>query len=117
MSFGQAVSSALDNYANFNGRASRAAYWYWALFSVLFGVITVVLDVVLGTEPFFYAAGTFFLFFPSLTLAVRRLHDVDKTGWNLLWAVVPLVGLVYLFILSVTERTKGPNKYGVAADE
>jgi uncharacterized membrane protein YhaH (DUF805 family) len=43
------------------------------------------------------------------------LHDVNKTGWNLLWVVVPLVGVVYLFVLFVTEGTNGPNKYGAAA--
>ena len=87
------------------------------MFSVLFQLTVNVADVVLGTEPLLYAVGTFLLFFPSVTLAVRRLHDVNKTGWNLLWVVVPLVGLVYLFVLFVTEGTQGRNKYGSMADE
>ena len=61
LSFGEAVGSAVDNYATFDGRASRAAYWYWALFSVLFQLTVNVADVVLGTEPLLYAAGIFLL--------------------------------------------------------
>jgi uncharacterized membrane protein YhaH (DUF805 family) len=117
MTFGRAVESGFDNYAEWDGRASRSAYWYWALFAFLFQFAMLLLDAALGTTPWAYAVASVVLFFPSLTLAVRRLHDVNKTGWNMLWVVVPLVGAVYLFVLSVTEGTQGPNKYGAAADE
>jgi uncharacterized membrane protein YhaH (DUF805 family) len=49
---------------------------------------------------------------PGLAVAVRRLHDVNKSGWFLLVALIPLVGAIWLLILLVTEGTKGANNYG-----
>lgn len=51
-------------------------------------------------------------FLPNLAVAVRRLHDQDKSGWMILVGLIPLVGPIWLLILYLTEGTRGPNQYG-----
>ena len=52
------------------------------------------------------------LFLPGLAVAVRRLHDVDRSGWWLLLAFVPLIGIIVLIVWWCTEGTRGPNRFG-----
>jgi uncharacterized membrane protein YhaH (DUF805 family) len=94
----------LKQYADFNGRARRAEYWYFFLanliVSIIIGFIAGAIDVpILGT---IYSLATFL---PSIAVAVRRMHDQDKSGWYIL---IP----IYNIILAATEGTKGPNQYG-----
>ena len=56
-----------------------------------------------------YALG---VFVPSIAMAIRRLHDCDKSGWLLLIGLVPLIGAIILLVFVIQEGTKGPNKYG-----
>ncbi len=49
---------------------------------------------------------------PSIAVSVRRLHDIDRTGWWLLIALVPLVGAIVLIVFHVLDGTPGPNRYG-----
>jgi uncharacterized membrane protein YhaH (DUF805 family) len=133
--FWQAISSGFRNYANFSGRAVRSEYWYWALFVGIVTVATRLLDyAILGNRigPF-RIIWDFATLLPSIGLAVRRLHDTDRTGWwfvTIMGAVV-LVGVLTLFfhlpflllfaiILSIgilvylfcQPGTAGPNSYG-----
>ena len=94
----------LKQYTDFNGRARRAEYWYFVLanfiVSIIIGLIAGTIDVpILGT---IYSLATLL---PSIAVAVRRMHDVDKSGWYIL---IP----IYNIILAATEGTKGPNQYG-----
>ncbi len=79
LSFGEAVGSAVENYATFDGRASRSAYWYWALFTFLIGVSTGALDAGLGSAPLLYVVSSAFLLLPSLAVGgaafARRQQD------------------------------------------
>lgn len=88
-----------QNFANFDGRARRAEYWMFFLFNM---IISTVLQLV-ATELYYI----YFLavLVPSIALAIRRMHDVGKSGWYIL---IP----IYNFILAVTEGDKGPNGYG-----
>ena len=52
------------------------------------------------------------VFVPSLAVAVRRLHDINKSGWFYFVSLIPLIGGIWLFILLCTEGTQGPNQYG-----
>lgn len=94
----------LQNYANFNGRARRSEYWYFflfnAIFSFAFGFVCGLMQV-----PQFASVYTLALLVPSIAVAVRRMHDVGKSGWFIL---IP----IYNLVLAVTEGTKGPNEYG-----
>jgi uncharacterized membrane protein YhaH (DUF805 family) len=53
-----------------------------------------------------------FVFLPSLAVSVRRLHDLNKNGLFILIGLIPLVGGIWLFVLSCMPGTKGPNEYG-----
>ena len=76
----------LKQYADFNGRAKRTEYWMFILFNMLFSMVVVTLDNVLGLTVgelpygFFYFIYTFAVFIPSLAVTVRRLHDIGKSG-------------------------------------
>lgn len=99
---------AFQNYANFNGRARRKEYWYFHLFSfLLLWLILVIVILIFGekTGTIIYYLYYFLLLIPNLALFVRRMHDVDKSGWYIFF---PFYNIYLLFI----EGTKGENKYG-----
>jgi uncharacterized membrane protein YhaH (DUF805 family) len=114
MTFGQAISSGFQNYVNFSGRASRSAYWYWTLFAVLMSIASKLLDVMLfpgfDTSPINSLVGLA-LFLPGLSIAVRRLHDLDRTGWWLL-IIFTLIGILVLLIWLCMRGTMGANRFG-----
>lgn len=51
-------------------------------------------------------------FIPSLAVAIRWLHDTDKSGWMLLLGLIPIVGGLILLVFYVAEGTRGPNRFG-----
>jgi uncharacterized membrane protein YhaH (DUF805 family) len=84
------VKKCFVHYVDFKGRARRKEYWSFWLFSLLLGFVTASLDHVLGTGRVINTLSTLALFLPGLAVAVRRMHDVNKSGWY--------VGGVYLAI-------------------
>lgn len=100
----------------YRGRASRSAYWWFALFSIAASLIVDgVLSAAGGSSGAVSAIAllvSLALFVAGLPLAVRRLHDIDRTGWWLLIGLIPLVGSITLFVFSVLEGTRGPNRFG-----
>jgi uncharacterized membrane protein YhaH (DUF805 family) len=134
MSFGQAIKSGFNNYANFNGRASRSAFWWFYLFIVLVALALSIIEQGLGLTygaqvidvggTAFESPGTGILtslwalavFLPFLGLAVRRLHDTDRTGWWVLWGFlltfVCFVGLIILIVFYASKGTPGENRFG-----
>ena len=100
----------LQNYADFGGRARRKEYWMFFLFNMLIGYGLLILATVADLPLLMFAATLYFLgvLIPSLAVAVRRMHDVGKSGWFIL---VPIYNLILVF----TEGEKGEkdeNKYG-----
>lgn len=94
----------LKNYANFNGRARRSEYWYFTLFNILISFAIGYIDGSFGTVYL----GTIYslaVLVPSIAVAVRRMHDVNKSGW---YCLIP----IYNLILACTEGTVGPNDFG-----
>ncbi len=108
----------LKQYADFRGRARRKEYWMFVLFHMIFVCVAVILDNLFGLAIEGQAYGVFYflytlpLFVPSLAVAVRRLHDVGKSGWMLLIAFIPLVGTIWLLVLMLTDSKPGENEYG-----
>ena len=109
----------LKEYTNFNGRARRQEYWMFALFNIIFSILANVLDVVLGLNSFGSGeSGLIGLVYslavivPGLAVAIRRLHDTGKSGWNLLWMLLPIAGWIYIIVLLVRESDSGVNEYG-----
>ncbi len=103
---------ALRQYADFEGRARRKEYWMFTLFNLIFAILALVIDGLIGTGAilyFFYVLATLI---PNLSVSVRRLHDVGKSGWMYLVALIPLVGFIWLLVLFVTDSEPGDNIYG-----
>ena len=108
----------LKQYADFSGRARRKEYWMFALFNIIFIIIAMILDNVLGLTvgelPYgvFYFLYILVIFIPALAVSVRRLHDVGKSGWMYLIILIPLIGSIWLLVLAVTDSNPGENQYG-----
>ena len=117
--FGQAVKSCFNQYCGFKGRASRAEFWWFALFTTIVGFVLGFVDVLLftSTENAFFAllgfSGLFRLgvFLPALAVTARRLHDTDKSGWWML-LYLTIIGGIVVFIFSLLRGNEGSNKYG-----
>jgi uncharacterized membrane protein YhaH (DUF805 family) len=116
MGFGEAIASGFANYVNFNGRAFRAEYWLWVLFTIIGTLATGILDAAVfgygpgGVSPL----NTIFdlvTILPSLAVAARRMHDMDRTAWWLLLLLTGIGGLV-LLVWFCFKGTSGPNRFG-----
>ena len=103
----------LKKYAVFSGRARRAEYWYFFLFSLLVGFALGVVSAAIGDSK--GTLGTLYsvaVFIPGLAVSVRRLHDIGKSGWMLLLSLIPIIGAIWIFILMLRDSNPGENKYG-----
>ncbi len=105
----------LKNYANFKGRARRKEYWFFVLCQFLLIFIAAIIDSILFDNPaLFYSITALGLFVPSLAVAVRRMHDIGKSGWLLLLSLIPLIGLIVIFWLA-NETKQENNQWGQPA--
>ena len=109
--------AVLKKYAVFSGRARRKEFWMFALFNAIFSVVAAILDYVLGFAGeeglgLISALYSLALFIPGLAVQVRRLHDVGKSGWWIFISLIPIIGAIWLLILSVTDSEPGENRYG-----
>jgi uncharacterized membrane protein YhaH (DUF805 family) len=101
-----------ERYAQFEGRAGRAEFWWFVLANL---IINVLLQILASAVDVLFIVGLLYslaIIIPSLAVAVRRLHDTGKSGWWLLIGLVPLVGFIVLIVFYATEGDAGPNQYG-----
>jgi len=105
MNFSTAVKECLSKYATFSGRASRSEFWWFILFVSLALMVGAVLGV-------FGAIIILPLLLPAISAEVRRLHDIDRSGWWVLLCVLPPVNLVVKLIWWTRKGTEGPNRFG-----
>jgi len=109
--------TAMQSYVTFRGRASRAEFWQ---FTVIMGVIVfaaLVIDAGFISGPNtkeapFAAIVILAHALPTIAVSVRRLHDVDRSGWFLFINGIPLVGFVLLLVWACEAGTPGPNQFG-----
>jgi len=108
----------LKQYVDFSGRARRKEFWMFALFNILFTIAAIILEIVLGISPHdqpFGLISTLYgvaVFIPGLAVAVRRLHDVGKSGWWYLIVFIPIAGAITLLIWFCTDSQEGENQWG-----
>ena len=111
---------ALKKYAVFNGRASRKEFWYFFLFHTIFMTVFIVSIYATGTvtpgKGVGLLNGLYFLYFlatiiPSYAVSVRRLHDIDRSGWWVLIVLIPFVGIV-LLVWAAQDSSPGENRFG-----
>jgi uncharacterized membrane protein YhaH (DUF805 family) len=103
-----------ERYAQFSGRASRSEYWYFVLANLAVYAVLLLLTQVSSIFFVLYVVWALAILIPSLAVAVRRLHDSDKSGWLLLIGLIPCGGIVVLVFL-ILESTPAENKYGPVA--
>ena len=99
-----AISACLNKYAVFTGRATRSEYWYFVLFLIIVAILSNFISILMGSDLAGLIIQVIF-WIPSLSVSIRRMHDVNKSGWFIL---VP----IYSFILTIRESTVGPNRFG-----
>ena len=118
LSFSDAVRQVFNKYATFKGRARRSEYWWFVLFYSLVLIAAAILDNLFGItiEHTFYGAiyciAALVLFLPNLAVTVRRLHDINKSGWNILWGIIPLIGSILLIVWCCQDSKAEANQYG-----
>ncbi len=116
MNFQTSIKTCFNKFAVFSGRASRSEFWFFVLFGFLGGIIAIIIDVMILGYPY-EENGPINLIFsvaiiiPSIAVAARRLHDINKSGWwQLLW--ITIIGGILLIIWHATEGENKKNKFG-----
>lgn len=112
MGFTEAVKSGFANYVSFSGRARRSEYWYWTLFAILTSVVANIIDAVVGSAPIFSLVVGLGLLLPGLAVSIRRLHDTGRSGWWILIALIPLIGLIVLIVFYLQDGEPTENRFG-----
>lgn len=120
MNFFDAVKTCFVKYTNFSGRASRSEFWLFCLFTIVVGLILMFLDPLIAGVPFmdydevFPPLGNIWSIattIPFLSVNVRRLHDVNKSGW---WLLIELtvIGILLILFWCCTKGDDGENRFG-----
>ena len=111
----------LKKYAVFDGRARRKEYWMFVLFNVIASIILSILDKILGLD---FGSGStsssgwlstiysLAVLLPTIGVAIRRMHDTNRSGWWILINLVPCIGWIWFIVLAAQEGVAGDNQYG-----
>lgn len=118
--FGEAIKQGFSNGFVYRGRASRSAYWWFTLFVLIVSFALEAIIFIPLTLHSSWAAvvllvvtliAVIYLNLVVLALLVRRLHDIDKSGWWVFIGLVPFAGPIILLVLTVLEGTPALNRY------
>ena len=118
MSFTESIGTCFSKYGVANGRASRSEYWWFSLFLFIISFVTSFADFFLFTDLVFedgispiYIVAILATLIPSIAVYIRRLHDVNRSGW---WMFIALtcVGIIPLLIWACSKGTDGSNDFG-----
>ncbi len=108
----------LRRYNDFRGRSRRCEYWFFVLIYILLAIGAHFLDSIFGfadVGDFYgpiYGLYVIIMLLPTIAVAVRRLHDIEKSGWWLLIGFIPILGWIWLLIYFLRVGTYGDNEYG-----
>lgn len=132
MGFIESINRYFIKWSDFKSRSSRSEYWWATLFVSIGSPVSVILITFTITELILNAESTgiaveilvgfttfflhIFIFIASAALSVRRLHDVNKSGWWYL-IIITVIGIIPLLIWACTEGTEGVNRYGKATGQ
>ncbi len=109
---------ALKRYAVFSGCSRRKEYWYFVLFVVIISIVLSSIDTIIGAYDRSTGVGllsgifSLAVLIPGIAVAVRRLHDTDRSGWWILLGLIPIIGTIVLIVFYVQDSTPGTNRYG-----
>ncbi|SHM90046.1 DUF805 domain-containing protein [Actinacidiphila paucisporea] len=104
----------LKKYAVFNGRARRREFWMYNLFNIIALVVLAGIGLQARTTsamiPYYlYLAA---IFIPSIAVTVRRLHDINQSGWLMLIGLIPFLGGIAMLVITCAEGDAVPNAHG-----
>lgn len=102
---------SMKKYADFGGRASRKEYWMFFLVNIIILIALIAIEAAAGGPGILAVLYNFGVIIPNLAVAMRRLHDTDRSGWYILISLVPLVNLVLLFFMC-QDSSPGANRFG-----
>lgn len=110
-----AYLNAMRRYFDFKTRATRTEFWMFTLVVFIGGIIALITDTALGNgqrgPPFITALWIIPHYIPAVAVAVRRLHDIDRTGWWDLIGIIP-IGALVLIVFYCQASTPGVNRFG-----
>jgi len=112
MSWLEWYPTVLRRYAVFDGRAGRPEFWWFELVNA---IVVVLIYIVLAAAKASTAIADIYqlaVFLPSLGVQIRRLHDIDKSGWWVLFGFIPIIGWIMMIIWLASQGTPGPNRFG-----
>jgi uncharacterized membrane protein YhaH (DUF805 family) len=112
--FQSAIKLQIENIMNFEGRASVSAYWWYVLGLVIVSFVVQILSAIIGVTALSLLLDLilFVVGLSGLSLAVRRLHDTNKSGWMLLLGFIPFIGGLILLVFMVLPGTPNQNRFG-----
>ena len=99
-------------YKDFSGRARRREYWSYALCTFVIACVVGLIDGLIGQRNILSLIVSLALLLPSLAISLRRLQDIGKPWQYILFAFVPIIGVLYLLYLGVQDSQPGDNAYG-----
>ncbi len=114
MDFVGAIKSGFWNYASASGRAARSEFWYWCLFSFLAASAGTIVDLAIFRDTdiaLFSPLISLALLLPDVAVGIRRMHDLDRSGW---WLLIYFTGIgaIVLLVWDCMKGTTGPNRFG-----
>lgn len=111
--FMDAVKSViLKRFLDFQGRSPRSEYWWFFVFTIVLYLVTMAAMAILPILGIIFAIGFIVLIIPSLAVAIRRFHDIDKSGWWILVGFIPIVGFILMIYFFTQKGTEGDNRFG-----
>ena len=103
------VTACFVRYFDFEGRSSRAEFWHWQLFRILLFLSLTFLETVLFSGLNF--TFNLFLLIPEISVSIRRLHDINKSGWWCLACITPAIVILFFYLCKKGDDNK--NQYGL----
>lgn len=103
------VISCFNKYFDFETRSSRKEFWYWQLFRILM-FLSITFIESLGLSGLLFISNFIFLI-PEIAVSIRRLHDINKSGWWILltFTIIGIIPLTYFYCIKGDD---GVNDYG-----
>ena len=110
MNFLESFQTCYKKTFNYRERASKSEYWWFQLYYTLFAILTTYFQDHSFGQVLIYL--WLFNNLPMLSAGVRRFHDMNKSGWTVLWAMIPIVGALIVLGMLAGDGTKGKNTFG-----